>query len=206
MKEIISSIKSAGSFSGAYLGEKSQWLTGQLLVAMPGMPDPRFARAVIYVCSHAPNGAMGLVVNRLFGEADFSMLLGQLGISSTPMTPEIPVQFGGPVEVARGFVLHSGDYLREGTTRVNESIGVTATLEILNDIAEGKGPDRVMMALGYTGWGAGQLEEEIKNNGWLTTDADEDLIFGADLENKWDRALAKIGVSATTLSGDAGHA
>lgn len=207
MKGIFTGMSKPGDgFTGAYVDVKSQWLTGQLLVAMPGMPDPRFARAVIYICSHAPNGAMGLIVNRLFGEADFSMLLDQLGIESTPQTPEIPVQCGGPVEVGRGFVLHSGDYLREGTTRVNESVGVTATLEILNDIAAGKGPERTVMALGYTGWGAGQLDEEIKNNGWLTTNADEAIVFDRDLETKWDRALAKIGVSATTLSGDAGHA
>ncbi|MDE2029421.1 MAG: YqgE/AlgH family protein [Alphaproteobacteria bacterium] len=205
MKDIVSRLKKIGEKRPAG-GLKPHWLTGQVLLAMPGMPDPRFARAVIYVCSHNANGAMGLVVNRLFGEADFHMLLDQLNVDASMDTPDVPVQFGGPVEMGRGFVLHSGEYLREGTTRIDENIAVTATIEILQDIADGKGPERAIMALGYTGWGAGQLEEEIKNNGWLTAPADEAIIFDADLETKWERAVAKIGVSPAMLSDAAGHA
>ncbi|MDR3448704.1 MAG: YqgE/AlgH family protein [Alphaproteobacteria bacterium] len=210
MKDIVSRLKkSAGrslAESVSKWAAKPGWLTGQLLVAMPSMADPRFARAVIYICTHGPSGAMGLIVNRLFGEADFRMLLEQLNIEASAATPDIPVQFGGPVEMGRGFVLHSGDYLREGTTRIDDSVAVTATVEILQDLASGKGPERVMMALGYTGWSAGQLEEELKSNGWLTVPSDEAMIFDADLDSKWDRAMAKIGVSPAMLSGSAGHA
>ena len=191
----------AGDIAGAGTS-----LAGQLLVAMPGMPDPRFAHAVIYICSHGPTGTMGLVINRLMGEADFDMLLEQLNVTSGPQTPDIPVHFGGPVEMGRGFVLHSGDYLREGTTRIDDSIAVTATLEVLTDIAAGTGPERALMALGYTGWGAGQLEEELKTNSWLTVAADEEMLFGPDLDNKWSRALQKVGISPAMLSDVAGHA
>ena len=188
------------------LSGEQDWLTGQLLIAMPSMPDSRFSRAVIYVCSHGPNGAMGLVLNRLFGEANFNILLDQLNIKPTSDTPDLPVHFGGPVEIGRGFVLHSNDYLREGTTPLDVNVSLSATVEILQAIADGGGPDRVVMALGYTGWGAGQLEEELKANGWLTAPADEDIIFDHDLDTKWTRALARIGISPVMLSETAGHA
>lgn len=184
----------------------AHWLTGQLLIAMPTMADPRFSHAVIYICSHGPNGAMGLVLNRLFGETNFRSLLDQLNIKSSIATPELPVHFGGPVETGRGFVLHSSDYLREGTTRIDDSVSLSATVEILQAIADGGGPDRAVMALGYTGWGAGQLDEEIKANGWLTAPADDAIIFDRDIETKWERALGKIGISPLMLSGEAGHA
>jgi putative transcriptional regulator len=173
---------------------------------MPGMQDPRFTRAVIYICSHGPSGAMGLVVNRLFGDADFPMLLEQLNIKSSLNAPDIPVQFGGPVEMGRGFVLHSSDYLREETTRIDDAIAVTATIEIIEDIADGKGPSHAMMVLGYAGWGEGQLEEELKNNGWLTVGADEEILFDGNLDSKWDRAMAKIGISPAMLSNTQGNA
>lgn len=185
---------------------KPEWLAGQLLVAMPGMADPRFTHAVIYICSHGPSGAMGLVVNRMFGDADFHMLLEQLNIESSFDTPDIPVQFGGPVEVGRGFVLHSSEYLREGTTRIDDAMSITATVQVVQDIADGNGPERVLMALGYTGWGAGQLEEEMKNNGWLTVPSDESIVFDENLDAKWNRAMTKIGISPAMLSDTAGHA
>ncbi len=206
MKDIISRIRKIGKGGKPQAPEAPNWLTGQLLVAMPGMADPRFARSVIYICSHGPSGAMGLVINRLFGEADFPMLLEQLNVKSTPDTPDMPVQFGGPVEMGRGFVLHSGDYLHEGTTRIDEGVAVTATIEIIQDIANGKGPAKALMLLGYAGWGAGQLEEELKNNGWLTVGADEDILFGSALDTKWERAMAKIGISPSMLSSMQGHA
>lgn len=207
MKEIISHIRSFRK-SGVKEGVSVTpgWLTGRMLVAMPGMADPRFTRTVIYICSHGPSGAMGLVINRMFGEADFPMLLEQLNIETSLGTPDIPVQFGGPVEMGRGFVLHSSDYLREGTTRIDDMVSVTATVEIIQDIAHGKGPERALMALGYAGWGVGQLEEELKSNGWLTVAADEDILFGGDLESKWDRAMAKIGISPAMLSETQGNA
>lgn len=184
----------------------NQWLTGQFLVAMPAMPDPRFERTVIYICSHGPNGAMGIVVNRLFAEANFLMMLEQLNIATSPDTPHLPVHFGGPVETGRGFVLHSADCMREGSVSIDGTIALSATVEILQTIADGGGPERLLMALGYSGWGAGQLENEMKANGWLTVPADEDLLFDVDVGAKWERALAKIGISPELLSADAGHA
>jgi putative transcriptional regulator len=185
---------------------ETSWLTGQLLIAMPTMPDPRFARSVVYICSHGPNGAMGLVVNRLFGEIDFRALLQQLNVKTTSEAPNLPVHYGGPVENGRGFVLHSTDYLREGTMRIDDSVALSATVEILQAIAAGTGPERLIMALGYTGWGAGQLDAEMQANGWLTTAADDSLLFDKDIDTKWERALGKIGISASMLSVEAGHA
>jgi len=188
------------------LYSEASWLTGQFLIAMPAMPDPRFARSVIYVCSHGPNGAMGLVVNRLYGEVNFRALLQQLNVKTAADAPDLPVHYGGPVETGRGFVLHSCDYLREGTMRIDDNVALSATVEILQALASGGGPERALMALGYTGWGAGQLDAEMQANGWLTVAADDDILFGREIETKWDRALAKIGISPMTLSGAAGHA
>ncbi len=182
------------------------YLTGQLLIAMPGMRDSRFARTVIYLCAHNRDGAMGLVVNRLVGAITFPDLLNQLGIETGTITEEIRVHFGGPVESGRGFVLHTGEYSQEGTLRVDDHIGLTATIDILRDMAVGSGPRRRLLALGYAGWGPGQLDSEIQANGWLHVAADEKLVFDSDLDSKWERAIAKLGVDLSMLSGDAGHA
>jgi putative transcriptional regulator len=190
----------------AGLYTEASWLTGQLLIAMPAMPDPRFARSVIYMCSHGPNGAMGLVLNRLYGEINFRGLLQQLKVKAAADAPDLPVHHGGPVETGRGFVLHSVDYLREGTMRIDDNVALSATVEILQALAAGTGPARALMALGYTGWGAGQLDAEMQANGWLTGTADDGILFDHEIETKWERALAKIGISPMTLSGVAGHA
>ncbi len=182
------------------------YLTGQLLIAMPGMRDSRFARTVIYLCAHNRDGAMGLVVNRLVGAITFPDLLNQLGIETGTITEEIRVHFGGPVESGRGFVLHTGEYSQEGTLRVDDHIGLTATIDILRDMAVGSGPRRRLLALGYAGWGPDQLDSEIQANGWLHVAADEKLVFDSDLDSKWERAIAKLGVDLSMLSGDAGHA
>jgi putative transcriptional regulator len=182
------------------------YLTGQLLVAMPQMRDARFARTVIYVCTHSADGAMGLVVNRLVGATRFPELLSQLGIEAKPDSGDIRIHFGGPVESERGFVLHSADYTNDGSVMVNEGMALTATLEILKAIADGHGPRLSLLALGYAGWGAGQLDSEIHANGWLTVPADEALVFDADLDSKWQRAVDKIGIEPGRLSGDVGHA
>jgi putative transcriptional regulator len=181
-------------------------LAGQLLVAMPQMQDPRFARTVIFMCAHTPEGAMGLVVNRLVHSITFPDLLEQLGVEPALGGNEIRVHFGGPVESGRGFVLHTADYNREGTLPINSGIALTATVDILRDIARGTGPRQRLLALGYAGWGPGQLDAEIQANGWLQVPADEQLVFGGDLDNKWQHALAKLGVDFGRLSGDAGHA
>lgn len=182
------------------------YLTGQLLIAMPNMRDPRFTRTVIYVCAHNADGAMGLVVNRLVGSVTFPDLLDQLGIDTEAVTEEIRVHFGGPVESGRGFVLHSGEYHHASTLQVAEQMALTATVDILQDIAKGAGPRRSLLALGYAGWGPGQLDSEIQSNGWLNVSADEQLVFDEDLDGKWERAIGKLGVDPSLLSGDAGHA
>ena len=182
------------------------YLTGQLLIAMPNMRDPRFARTVIYVCAHNADGAMGLVVNRLVGSVTFPDLLVQLGIDTDAVTEEIRVHFGGPVESGRGFVLHSGEYHHASTLQVAEQMALTATIDILQDIAKGAGPRRSLLALGYAGWGPGQLDAEIQSNGWLNVSADEQLVFDEDLDGKWERAIGKLGVDPALLSGEAGHA
>jgi len=187
-------------------GNANPYLTGQLLVAMPQMRDPRFARSVIYICAHNADGAMGLVVNRRVGSITFDDLLKQLNIGPNKRHDEIRIHFGGPVEQGRGFVLHSSDYMQSGTLRVDDQVALTATLDILKEMAAGGGPRRSLLALGYAGWGPGQLDAEIQANGWLSVASDEALIFDADLDHKWERAIGKIGIDFSMLSGDAGHA
>jgi putative transcriptional regulator len=182
------------------------YLTGQLLVAMPQMRDPRFARSVIYMCAHNADGAMGLVLNRRVGSITFDDLLQQLGIGPNRRNDDIRIHFGGPVEQGRGFVLHSADYQQSGTMRVDDGVALTATLDILKEMAAGGGPRRSLLALGYAGWGPGQLDAEIQANGWLQVPADEALVFDEDIDNKWERAIGKIGIDFSMLSGDAGHA
>ncbi len=185
---------------------ESGYLTGQLLIAMPQMTDPRFAHAVIYICAHNSDGAMGLVLNKGVEKPTFPDLLKQLKIEPVENADPINVLFGGPVETGRGFVLHTADYLQDATLLVDHEVGLTATLDILRDIAGGGGPRHKLLMLGYAGWGPGQLDAEIQANGWLNVSADVDLIFDHDLDTKWDRALAKLGVDGSKLSGDAGHA
>ena len=182
------------------------YLAGQLLVAMPHMLDERFAKTVIYVCAHTEDGAMGLVVNKVMENIDFPDLLDQLSLSASPKGEDIRVHFGGPVESGRGFVLHSSDYVQDATMVIDKEIAMTATTDILRDIAEGEGPRNSLLALGYAGWGSGQLDGEIQPNAWLHVPSDADLAFGPDINSKWERAIAKIGVDLSLLSGDAGHA
>jgi putative transcriptional regulator len=187
-------------------GQTNPYLAGQLLVAMPGMKDPRFAKTVIYMCAHNADGAMGLVINRSLESLTFPDLLQQLGIQPTGMGKEIRIHFGGPVESGRGFVLHTPDYVHEGTLVVDEAVALTATIDILKAINSGQGPKLSLLALGYAGWAPGQLDAEIKANGWLNVAADDGLVFGPDLEAKWERAMKKIGIDPRMLSDDAGHA
>lgn len=182
------------------------YLTGQLLVAMPQMLDPRFSRTVVYMCTHSEDGAMGLVVNKPMENVGFPELLDQLGLEASGPKRDIRVHFGGPVESGRGFVLHTSDYVQDATMVIDERMALTATTDILKDIADGKGPRSSILVLGYAGWGPGQLDGEIQANGWLSVAADDGLVFGGDPENAWDAALAKIGVTPAMLSGSAGHA
>ena len=191
----------------------SVYLDGHLLIAMPGMADDRFARAVVYVCAHSQEGAMGIIVNRTAPDIGFADLLTQLGIFKDRDDPdaanieEIRIHLGGPVETGRGFVLHSSDYFLENATLpIAEDVCLTATLDILRAIADGSGPHEAILALGYAGWAPTQLETEIQANGWLHGPADPAILFDDDVDSKYDRALAKIGVDPGMLSINAGHA
>ena len=190
------------------------YLDGQLLIAMPVMGDPRFERSVIYMCAHSSEGAMGIIVNHPAGSIDFPGLLVQLDIIKTADQIKLPenaetmkVLKGGPVDTGRGFVLHSSDfYIEDATLRIDEDICLTATVDILKAIARGAGPKHAILALGYAGWAPGQLETEIQDNGWLHCPADPDLVFGSAVEEKYPRALRKIGIDPGMLSNEAGHA
>ncbi|WP_398475489.1 YqgE/AlgH family protein [Tardiphaga sp.] len=194
--------------------DAGSYLDGQLLIAMPVMDDERFARSVIYVCAHSSEGAMGIIVNRRAGSIDFPELLAQLEIIDDADNIKLPesaesmkVLKGGPVETGRGFVLHSSDFfIDDATLPIDDGICLTATVDILRAIANGGGPKHAILALGYAGWAPGQLEDEIQGNGWLHCAADDDLIFGTDIDEKYMRALQKIGVAPGTLSAEAGHA
>ena len=182
-------------------------LSGRLLVAMPGMGDPRFDGSVVFVCAHSEDGAMGLIVNKPAPELDVTDLLKQLEIDVSPGARPIRVHFGGPVEVGRGFVLHSADYGENGSTlRVDERFGMTATLDILQDLASGGGPSSALLALGYAGWGPGQLEAELQANGWLVCEATSEIVFDKADDGKWRAALASLGVDALMLSSAGGRA
>jgi putative transcriptional regulator len=183
------------------------FLTGRLLVAMPGIDDPRFERAVLYLCAHNEEHAMALAVNRPVDGLTVPDLLTRLGVASEIRMPPDLVLMGGPVERERGFVLHTDDYVVEGSSvPVAEGVTLTATREVLQALASDHPPRRSLLALGYAGWGAGQLEREVRDNIWLVCDPDEALIFGDDHEHKWSMALERIGVSAAWLSGAAGRA
>ena len=190
----------------AELQKDEHSLSGKLLLAMPMMQDPRFTETVIYMCAHSAEGAMGLVVNRALENLTFPDLLEQLGIHGGGGGDSIRIHAGGPVESGRGFVLHTPDYAQEGTLVVDDDVALTATIDILKAIAEGRGPQRSLLALGYAGWGPGQLDDEIRRNGWLHVAADADLVFGADLETKWERAMHKLGIDPRMLTTDAGTA
>ncbi len=182
-------------------------LEGQLLIAMPGMGDPRFEKSVVFMCAHSEDGALGLIVNKPSEELRFENLLEQLEIDAGPPSRDIRVHFGGPVENERGFVLHSGDYAAEAATlQVTDAFGMTATLDVLEALARGDGPSSALLALGYAGWGPGQLEDEILQNGWLTCDAAPELVFGSDDTLKWEAALNTLGVDPVSLSSVAGNA
>ncbi|MCI2399566.1 YqgE/AlgH family protein [Aliiroseovarius subalbicans] len=182
-------------------------LSGKLLIAMPGMSDPRFDKSVVYLCAHSDDGAMGLIVNKPAQDIALEDLLEQLGIDGGEQTPKAKIYFGGPVETGRGFVLHSGDYPgNEATLKVDETFSMTATRDVLEDIACGKGPSATLAALGYAGWGPGQLEGELQQNAWLICDADQAIVFAADVGGKWSAALAKLGIDPLMLSAEGGRA
>ena len=184
-------------------------LTGKLLIAMPGMGDPRFDHSVVYMCAHTDEGAMGLIINKPVSDVTVTDLMKQLEVDVEDGAANMGMQvcFGGPVEQGRGFVLHSPDYLsRIQTLEVDESFSMTSTMDILEDLARGQGPKQALLMLGYSGWGEGQLESEITRNGWLTCAASPKLVFDVPENEKWEAALKSIGVDPISLSAVAGHA
>lgn len=184
-------------------------LTGKILIAMPGMTDQRFERSVVLVCAHSDDGAMGLVLNHPLPEIDFGELLEQLGIEVEETARPVQIRFGGPVEPGRGFVLHKvAEHGQdpEGRMRIGNALAMTTTRDILEDLAQGQGPEPAVLALGYAGWGPGQLESEMLANGWLTGESAEDLIFDQANDDKWQRALRAQGIDPSVLSAAAGRA
>ena len=190
--------------------ESDGYLAGKLLIAMPSLGDARFARAVIFICQHDDGGAMGLVINHGVPGMTFRDLISQLEFPSDLMLDtealKTPLMHGGPVDGGRGFIIHDASYAMQDTVRVNNDFSVTATLPILQEIATGKGPERLLFVLGYAGWTAGQLEGELKQNAWLVAEANAPLFFETPSDDQWDRALNSIGIDPAMLSGAAGQA
>lgn len=183
------------------------FLEGKLLIALPGMPDPRFEKSVIFMCAHSGEGAMGIIINKAVEGLSFRDMMEKLNVAVTAMTSDPPILFGGPVQTGRGFVLHSGEFEGNNSTMaVTDDVSLTATLDILRAIASGKGPEKSLFALGYAGWDGGQIEDEIRANGWVHCDADNAIIFDDALDNKWSRALGKLGIDMSGLSAHAGRA
>ncbi len=187
------------------VGNKPGYLTGHLLVAMPHMEDPRFARSVVFLCAHSADGAMGIVVNKVMDNISFSELLQQLKIE-TGEEAEQAVHYGGPVESGQGFILHSADYQHDSSLVIDGRYALTTSIDILRAMVEGRGPKRSVFALGYAGWAPGQLDAELQANGWLHLPADDDAIFTLDPDAKWQYCMRRIGVDSGRLTTESGHA
>ena len=183
------------------------FLEGKLLIAMPGMADPRFEKSVIFMCEHSSDSAMGLIINKPIAGLSFHDLMAKFEIDVIPGSAETPILFGGPVQMGRGFVLHTADYTNPQTTlSLTDKFSLTASIDVLRAIAQGHGPKKSILALGYAGWGVGQIESEIMANGWIHCDADEKLVFDTNYNAKWTTALAKLGADISGLSAEAGRA
>jgi len=182
-------------------------LTGRFLIATPNMGDPRFKTAVIYICSHDESGAMGIMINKGRGGRMLSDMLENIGIEGHVRVANSPVLLGGPVDIDRGFVLHSADYFKTETSlKLSDTLHLTSTKDILEALVKDEAPEKAMLAVGYSGWGAGQIEKELQDNAWIVADGDEALIFDADLEAKWTKALASLGIKPEMLSATGGSA
>lgn len=185
-----------------------QYLTGKILLATPAITDPRFQRAVIFMCAHDDKGAMGFMINNILRDVEFEKIIEQTGLKSNIKIDlkEIGVLNGGPVEESRGFLLHSNEFKQKETIQVNQQFGVTGTVEALQDVVEGKGPKDMLFVLGHAGWSAGQLDQEIQQNSWLIAEPNHKLIFDTPLEEKWTFALSTLGIDPAMLSMNAGRA
>ena len=184
----------------------SGYLTGQFLLAMPHMEDPRFEKAVIFICGHDLNGAMGLVVNKPLGDLTLKGLLDYLNLPQESIKRDLPIYFGGPIDTGRGFVLHTDDFTHPGTVELGNHIALTATVDVLQSIAEGDGPKECILAMGYVGWGPGILDSELHSNRWLQVEADPKILFEVPLEEKWAKTISKLGITPESLSDELGQA
>lgn len=187
---------------------EASYLSGKLLLAMPGIGDPRFHRSVIFLCVHDEQGAMGLVINTEAPDINFGQVIDNLGLQSDIEVDldalKLPVISGGPVEGSRGFLLHTAEFRHQDTIEISPEFSLTGTTDALQDIIDGKGPDEALFILGYAGWTAGQLEQELQQNAWLVLDPDPDLVFAPDIQAKWTLALDKLGLDPALLSSDTG--
>ena len=182
-------------------------LSGKFLIALPSMEDTRFSQAVVYICSHDENGAMGLIINKTKGPLNLSDLLAQAGIEGDVTVADTPVLSGGPVDINRGFVLHTPDYFsQDASLKLTDTLSLTATKDVLEALVSDKSPEKAILAVGYSGWGEGQIEKEIVENAWITVDADEALIFDSDMDSKWKRAIGKLGITPDMLAHTGGRA
>ena len=196
------------AMSGAHPSESEGFLHGKLLIAMPGMPDMRFEKSVIFMCSHsAQRGALGLIINKPIEGLPFRDLMIKMDIPVTSATSTAPVLLGGPVDTGRGYILHSSERSsRPATAAITSEISLTPTVDMLRAISEGRGPTKWLLTLGYAGWEPGQIEDEIAHNGWIHCDADAALVFDADMDTKWEKAFGKLGAALSGLSTEAGRA
>lgn len=181
-------------------------LSGQLLIAMPSIKDHNFEQSVIYICWHDKNGAMGIIINKVIESLYLSDILSQINISYKQQNNNLPVYFGGPVEIGKGFVLHTTDYTDNNSIKINNNIALTANIDILKNITSSNTPKKKLLALGYTGWSAGQLENELKTNSWLQVEADDNLIFDTNSDNRWEKTINKLGIKSDMLFHEIGHA
>ena len=179
-------------------------LTGQFLIATPSLVGSCFEKAVIYMCSHNEKGAMGLLVNRSIGSVKMSDLLSEAKVENS--LEDVLVHFGGPVDLTKGFVLHSSEYSNNNTSAIKDGVSITADIGVIKDITKGSGPQNSIVAFGYAGWGAGQLESEVLSNTWISAPANNDIIFKIDNKNKWEAAAKIVGIDLAHYSSVAGHA
>ncbi len=180
-------------------------LTGQFLISMPSLEDERFEKTVIYMCAHSKDGAMGIIINKKIDYDLYPDLLEQLGIDKPMLNKKLLIRYGGPVESGRGFVLHSDEVMQKETLTISNGIALTSTSEFFEDLSKGKGPKHIILALGYAGWGPGQIELELASNSWLTLEADSDFIFDERVSNKWKDAYGLLGVDTNKLSFNSGN-
>ena len=184
----------------------SQFLEGQLLIATPAITDERFLKSVIFICSHDKNHAMGLVLNKINQNVDFKIFCDLMSINTRNINPDKNIRIGGPMDTNRGFVLHSNDHVLPDTKIINQSFGMTSSIDIIKEIASGKGPASSIITVGYSGWFSGQLELELKENSWFTVPATPEIVFSSNLNTVWEDSLDELGIKPSQITNNFGNA